>query len=226
MTVLKTAAPIIAASMIAGTLMSGLANINFQHNIHLPKEISAVEVVTQTSSYSIRHFPTVTVTDIRLKNELKGTDSVKSIIRVLQEAQSGDTVIFHLAGMGGDVDTLFLLVNNILMTKAHVIMSVEAPVYSAHAYLALFGNELKVAPLAFLMFHTSSGVNINCAAAQGTDRGVSNVEHCQGYQKANLTLSDSMILQAPLLTQEEKLSILFGHDVYIMSDDANQRLGT
>jgi len=36
-----------------------------------------------------------------------------NIIQVLRNAKEGDTITFHLAGYGGDVQTTILIINNL-----------------------------------------------------------------------------------------------------------------
>lgn len=165
-------------------------------------------------------FPTHKIYEITLGDEIKDQDPiVKEAIKVLQHANSGDTVIFHISGYGGDLQTAIWLINNIKITKAHTIMSVEGPSYSAHAYIAASGNELKIAPYTYLMFHTSSGYGIDCSVQTGTDRTVSNVEHCEAMLKYHLGLTNQYIDSISFLTPAEKDRIETGHDVYITSGD-------
>src|SRR6266404_6650555 len=84
------------------------------------------------------------VTNIRLDDEILGINSYKDVAQKLQDAKTGDVIIFHLAGYGGDVEGTMDLINNIQQSNAYVIMSVEAPVFSGHAYLAISGNELRM----------------------------------------------------------------------------------
>lgn len=153
--------------------------------------------------------------DIRFNDELGSPESIKSVIEVLQHAQSGDVVTFHIIGAGGVIDSLVQVINAIHSTKAHVVMSVEGPAYSAYAVLATQGHELKMAKYSFLMFHTSSLLNVDCKAFPGTDRGVSNVEHCQAYYDANMQLWYSLLSTIDVLSKAEKEAIVTGHDVYI-----------
>lgn len=217
-------AGIAIAALASLTVMSGMVNINFQHNVHVPVELSNGDIITQRRAYNLTPPFIHTVSDVRMKDEIKGTDSVKRITKVLQEAGYGDKVIFHIAGFGGVVDSVALIINNIKATKAYVVMSVEAPVYSGHAFLALFGHELKVSPYAFLMYHSTSGVDIDCSKETGTDRGQPTKDKCEAYKNANLTLFSNMLVDAPILTKYEKIRIMQGHDVYVQPSDVETRI--
>ncbi len=202
-----------------GVLLFAFAvpGVNFYHHLELPAfspidRISSYHVVNTTFPFLHKH------TDIRLETEFKGPERYYTVVKVLQEACKGDTVTFHLIGSGGQSDSLFLIVNNIRKSLAYVVMDVEGPVYSAHAYLAINGDKLYVSKYAFLMFHTSSVVNVDCSTQTGTDRGVSNVEHCEKFKQSEMFLSDILIASSNILTAAQKASIKSGHDVYIYAD--------
>lgn len=204
------------------SLILGLPTVHFQHHLNLPDfdkdKISSKEVLDLT--YPFYHKET----DIRLKTEIKGNATQRDVYRILNEAKDGDKVTFHLGGYGGDGFTMFQLINDIKTSKAYIKMIVESPVFSAHAYLATAGRELVMLPYSFLMFHTMSGYGTDCSKAVGTDRTVSNVEHCQASQDALDALSLKFITETPVMTMDEKLKVLTGHDVYISADVYNERV--
>lgn len=209
------------AILMLCALVLGLPTINFQHHLNLPdldkNKITVVEIVNFDYPYLHK------IIDIRLKSEIKGEDTQRDVYKILAEAQTGDTITFHLAGYGGDGFTMFELINNIKASKAIVSMIVEAPVFSAHAYLATAGQFLTMEPYSFLMFHTLSSYGTDCSKETGTDRTVSNVEHCQALQDTLNNISIKLIANTPILTLDEKLRILTGHDVYITADQYNER---
>jgi ATP-dependent protease ClpP protease subunit len=211
--------PAIVAALIMGTvLISGQGQMNIVHHEVLPQVLAEQQIIT------IKRGLFTDRVDIRLPSEIKGHESVRAVIKVLQEATTGDVIVFHLAGFGGEVETVFDLINNVHASKAHVIMSVEAPVYSGHAYLAVNGDELIMLPYSSLMFHTSSALGTDCTLETGTDRTVSNVEHCQSYLNNHFYLINKAIILAPVLTPLEKGQIISGHDVYITADEYNKRM--
>lgn len=226
---MKSYAPALAAAVIAVTAISGLIRINVDHHMNLPPELN-FGVVTSISEFNpqIRFgaIPRVytTHTDINMRNEIKDSATIIHILQALQQAKPGDTITFHLEGYGGAVDTVLLLISNIKLTKAFVTMSVEAPVYSGHAYLALFGDALVMSPYSFLMLHESSVIDIDCASQSGTDRGVSNVEHCQAFKLNNFLLGAQLVMDLPYVTPAEKQLIMNGHDVYLGPEDIQNRI--
>lgn len=213
---------VLLALCFALVTTSGLIKLNVNHWMHLPtfKE----DIVVERDSFNLLHLGFDKTFDIRMKDEIKGVDTVNSIIRVLQEADTNTTVVFHLAGYGGDIETLFRLVNEIHRSNAKVIGIVEAPVYSAHAYLAANIPLLIIDKYSYLMFHGSSILNTNCLTSTGEDRGVSNVYHCQMMKNSHLALTHELIWNTTVLTNEERVTIENGGDVYLFPKDIQKRL--
>lgn len=196
-------------------LVLGLVTVNVNHNLHLPQEVLTKDVVL-TKHFVNNHFPYLhTQTDIEFRQEIKDYETVRYVNVTLQEARKGDVVIFHLAGYGGSVNSVYNIVNNIRASRAKVIMSVEAPVYSGHAYLALSGDELRMSKNSYLMLHTTSGIDTDCSKETGLDRGISNVEHCQAMKDADMALFSQFLNSFPQLNPEELAQLNSGHDVYL-----------
>lgn len=208
--------PIIIALIAAVVLTSGRININFQHNMHLPAEIHNQNTIIQTQEF----FSRKRTTDIYIKDEIVTHKQVQDIVQVLNESVIGDIIKFHMTGYGGDVESVEYLINNIKKAKAHIIMLVEAPVYSGHAYITLSVSDIKVSPFAYIMIHTSSAVDIQCNTVEGKDRGIYKQIKCEQSKEAHLKTVNSLIDSLYVLTEDEKNRIKNGEDVYIHSDDA------
>lgn len=209
--------------IIAALVLWALAipGINIYHHLDLPK----LDPYRVTSHYILKSpFPFVHKEyEIRLENEIYSSFYYQDVQAVLQDADKGDIVLFHLHGFGGRVDTVQDLINNIHNTKAYVIMSVEAPVYSGHAYLAVNGNKLIMEKYSYLMFHYSDILNIDCNKDTGTDRGQLKSYHCQIHKNTEMYEDTAMILDMPVLTKQEKNDIFQGKDVYITADEYYKR---
>lgn len=153
--------------------------------------------------------------NIRLPGELGNIDTINNILIILDSASKHDIVVFHIKGYGGDVDTLLTLINNIKLSKAAIIMSVEGPTYSAYSVLATQGDELKMSKYSFLHFHTSSLVNLDCSQVKGSDRHVPNVVHCMADYKANMNVWNQLLDNIEVLTTKQKTLIKLGFDVFL-----------
>lgn len=178
-----------------------------------------------TSTFVNAQYPFMhTKTDIRLEEEIYASNiNYDDVLEVLQTAKRGDVVEFHLAGYGGDVQTAMYLIGNIKITKAYTIMSVEAPVYSAHAYIASQGDELRMAPYSYMMFHSSSVLDMDCSTAVGTDRGVPNTVHCAAFKENSVAQNIELLQNINILTTEEKVTIMEGYDVYLTKSEVDSR---
>lgn len=214
-----------AAAIMATVLLSGMGKMNLIHHEEVPPQLLENQVVTITPN----HFFGKTI-DIRMDSEITSDESVRPIIKALQEASWDDTVIMHMAGFGGEVETVENIINNMHASKAHVVVIVEAPVYSGHAYISASGDEIIMRPFTYMMFHTSSGYGTDCTKESkdydpnGTDRTVSNIEHCQVGLDAHLALVQKVLASFKILTPAELQSIETGHDLYLTSDEINKRL--
>lgn len=162
--------------------------------------------------------------DVYMSNSIGSTDTTIELIHLLKKTKWGDTITFHLAGYGGQVDTVAEIVNAANKSKANLVILVEGPVYSGHAYLAvLLPGKLHVDKYSYLMFHYSSILNDDCSSKKGFDRGVSEVEHCTMFRDAHTKMFNKMLDASKYLTQKEKTAILLGHDVYLHPEDIAKR---
>ncbi len=184
-----------------------------------------------------------TTYNVRLGAEMEGPDarSTQQIVNTLETAGRLDTVIFHIAGPGGNVDGMLNMINAVKLSKAHVIMSVEGPAYSAYAVVATQGDELRISDNALMMFHTTSLVNADCDTPidptidpltggfdpgydpEGLDRGVANKIHCAAYKDANMNLANALRDKIKILTAVEKAQIKAGYDVYLTPEEVRER---
>lgn len=215
-------AGVLAATIMASTLVSGFVHLNVDHHMNLPKEVVAKQEVTTRQASDDPRFKTVV--DIRLGAEIEGQDTLRQVMKALQEADDKTKIIMHINGVGGEVDTVMELADNVRSSKAYVVMSVESPSYSGHAYLATQGDELQMSPNSFLMFHTTSGYGFDCTKQKGKDRTVSNVEHCKAFQAAHLRLVNNFLDNISILTPAQKVAIKTGHDVYVFPEDVNKEV--
>jgi len=218
---------IVAVPLIVGAIfVSGFASINFYHNIVPPAGINFQTIIRAKTALKA-FYPFITQQyDIYLQDQIGKYNQTENIIECLNTAKTGDTVVFHLAGYGGSVESVERIINAVIASKAEVKMIVEAPVYSGHAFLAVAGDTLEVLPLSYMMFHTSSAMNVDCSSQQGYDRGQSNAVHCYKYIEAHLSTFYKLLLEhTSTLTSQEKIDVSNGLDVYINSDQVKERQG-
>lgn len=214
---------------ITGLLLVAFAipGVNFYHHWTQP-EINS-DRVSAVKHWSWRHFSYVKEITIRLETEITALENYRDIERALQEATYGDTITFHLAGYGGSLLTEQSLSSNIQRTRAITIMVVNAPVYSAHAYLAVSGDHIIMAPHSFLMFHAAATGDGNlisqrdCKSEVGMNRGVPNSEHCEADKRAMMRSEQVGLEGLKYLTRAEKDRLYTGNDVYLFPEDIEAR---
>lgn len=212
---------ILAVLITAIVMISGLVRLNIDHKLHLPSEISNPTSIIKSYTISSQALLGIgTVYDVYLKDEVSSYHQIANIeTEVFHNATKGDLINFHLAGYGGNADVFIRLINLVQNTQANVVMIVEAPIYSGHAYLAAAAKTIVMLPFTFMMFHTTSLYGYDCNQEQGTDRTVSNVDKCKVFYYNNVGLANAYIDTIRFLTSEEKALIKMGHDVYITSYD-------
>lgn len=168
--------------------------------------------------------------DIVLEDTIYNQIAYEDVISTIRNANSGDVVVLHLAGYGGRVDAATVLINSMHNSKAFIVTHVEAPVYSAHAYIAANGDKLIMDPYTFLMFHFSTVLNLDCDTPSkdydpnGLDRGVANQVHCNAAKIEEISVNTKILDDIKLLTKDEKNSIKMGYDIYIDKDTYDKRV--
>jgi len=211
---------IIAMSVVL-TLMSGRITINFQHNLHLPPELTNKTTIVNNSSI----FKKGQIYDVYLTEVI--SDSIfgyRDFVRLLDVATKEDSINIHLAGSGGAVDTSVYLINKIKATKATTTAIIEGNNYSGHAFIALSTNKFIFLPNTFLMFHTTSAVDAHCNLIEGMDRSQTITESCQQMIDNSQTLIHNVLEAMPGLTYDEKYLIISGKTLYISGEELNKRL--
>lgn len=153
------------------------------------------------------------------------------------ETATAETVIhIHLAGYGGQADTIYYLSNLINKSKAQVITDVEGNVMSAHAAIAMSGKVINVSPDTYFLFHYPAVVNPVtkeyvplkdiCGLLKGKDRGILNSENCYAEDSIENKLANRFFTTkvAPYLTKEEIKAYYEGRQVLILGNDMAFRL--
>lgn len=203
---------LILISLIVGTIMtSGLININFQHNLHLPKELT-----NKNGIYVSKHFKG-DIYDVYLASLIKdGNYDYREVYRTLDNATSRDQVVLHVSGNGGSVDTVAELVNHIDSSKAQILIKVTGSVYSGHAIIGSLSGKNITRELAYntiLYYHTESGFGTDCNKiehAQDLDRAMTNAQVCELVISAANELTNRLIDRVVYLTPLEKYFVKNG----------------
>lgn len=209
-------APVLAVILMAAVLTSGLVNINFQHNLHLPKEFTNQTRLVMSGNWAMGK-----QLDIYFKTVIKDQFEMQDLLVSLDSLGKGDKAVFHLAGQGGSGEVLVVIANHIKQAQdrgVKVIMNVEGDVYSAHAFLATIGDEMRLgsgAYGAYMYFHTVSIFETNCSIQKGKDRADSNAAVCQLMKNEWILKTNTIIEGINLLPRAAKDRIIKGHAVIV-----------
>ena len=213
---------LLIALFVGTVLLSQKAGINVLLHPDLSKVISTEKIYCHGIIYN--------TCSVRLTTSISKQEDYQEILQLLSDAKHGDQITFYLAGNGGSVDTTIQLYNAIKNTNAHVTMVLEGSVYSAHAYIALMGQELIVGDYIIFMLHRSSGyghAQETCAQNKGqTDRTQDLEKKCMEYQKAFAYQDESIVrgLLSKILTPAEIKKVLEGFDVLLTGAEVKSRL--
>ena len=174
----------------------------------------------------------VTVCDVYLSSAIEEEDAYIELYKKIASLTAKDALVLHLAGRGGDADTIMRLINTIKESKALFIAMVEGPVMSAHALLAVQANKIYVAPNAYFLFHKaalSGGRTIQeaCEKFHGKkDRGQDAQKQCENqlsFEMTNLNKLMAIYLK-PVLTSDELVQLFDGHELLIEGSEIARRL--
>lgn len=146
---MKAKSPLIlllAVSIMALTLASGLVEITFHHKPEFK--------VTDTSKLSCSKIDSIC--HLQLEDSIGSIDNYFQIADEARKIGPNYTIIVHLSGYGGHVKGMRYLESTLKQTGAHIVSVVEGDVYSAHAYLAVAFDELRVTGDYAMLFHTGS----------------------------------------------------------------------
>ncbi len=160
--------------------------------------------------------------NIYLDKDIEEPATAEAVINRLQTATKADTVVFHIACGGGNVDTTLWIINAIKATKAHTVMNIEGTTASGCSFIAFSGDEVHYSPYSSVLFHQSSSLGTTCTYLTGkVDRGQDAEAHCNAelriYERLlNNFFSD--LFSKGILTSEEIAAINRGAVLQILSD--------
>lgn len=137
------------------------------------------------------------------------------LLEILDNAQEGDVVNLDFYTPGGWVATGCLIANAILNTKAKVVGTAMSLTASIGAMMLCACHEIKIAPMATVMFHCSSGGGFG-KTPDVEDRAV----------QMNAYFKELMYKVGTRLLTTDEIDHLFSSrtDVFKSADELNERL--
>lgn len=211
-------------ALVLTVLLMGCSKPRVQEGAVLEKaQLVGIERETQVGLFLVK---TTDYAVIMPKN-IAYTEQFSDVYHILLTAKKGSTVTFVIEGNGGRIDIFLKLASLIKQSDAHVVMNVVGDVSSAHAFLSLEGDELKVTPYAHFMFHHSSVLNADTGwyedYKEEKDRGLSLIDKIKAGKAAHLKDFGDFIADTEELTDEDLVKIFDGHDVFIEAEEIKRR---
>lgn len=194
----------------------GFMNVNLYHHLTLPKEVLNRNTIETKTILTLRPPFFHKQSDVYMVDTINSYKQIEDVIIVLNDASSGDKINIHLAGFGGGVEQVERILNAMTSSKALVTTIVEAPVYSGHAFIALYGTVEVFKPFSYVMLHTSSGYDEDCSTQKGMDRGMTAAaEVCQVIKDAHMSLVNKVIWGMHNISVDTQMDIITGKSVVV-----------
>lgn len=136
------------------------------------------------------------------------------LIDALYSGKPTETIIIHLNTPGGRLDITMQILNALAASEADVITIADGEVASAGSLILFASSQIAVQPFSYVMIHDGSGGNL----------GKINENLKQAQFIANLTASVYKKIYQPFFTEEEVNAILDGKDMWLTSEEVNERI--
>lgn len=173
--------------------------------------------------------------DVYFMSSIGAEDNYISLYKLLESAAPGQHINLHLSGNGGYMSAVYHLANAIELSKAEITTIVEGPVYSAHAFISMFGRHVKIANNALFMFHLPAVKvgedNIlpeaSCIVLSGHfDRGIDAVQKCVQSEHAEQAMFDRLFYTyvSKYLTSQEIKGLYAGENIIVPGHDMDLRI--
>lgn len=214
--IFNSVAVIIAAVIMACVLLSGRAEINFNHtpNWEEFKHHGVFKIQRESGLYSIY-----------LSEEIKDESDYSDLIMWINQHKDEREIKVYLSGYGGSVASTLNLINTMRASPTKFTAVMYGNLYSAHAVLALNMDTIKYTnPNLFFMLHMPA-VEVKgewilldkfCEKERGKNRGVSKKDKCfLGLKNMNLMADIVLFNKIKLMMDEKELKEYNkGGDVY------------
>ncbi len=222
---------VLAVVVIAGTVAGAEGLIYF-----IPKGPTLGTTMIKPDKFILSDKCNGKVCQVYFSDSISGPEDYVQLANQLAMADKETTINIHLIGNGGRADTIAYLTNVINSSKAKVVMHVDGNVFSAHAMIAFSGDELKISPLSYFLFHYPAAMDpltkeyvppaSICNYYRGLDRGISSKDKCLEEMKVEQIIYNTFFYTkiAPYLTKEEIKRYNEGYEVLITGVEMQKRV--
>ena len=136
------------------------------------------------------------------------------LLDALYNGTEADTIYIHINTMGGYLDTAIELIQAMSTTPAHVITCADGLVASAGSLLFFSGHAFVVGKFCEVMLHDGSGgpygkFNENKKSIDSSSKRLELLYHS---------------VYEPFFTKKEVAKVLKGEDLYLLSEEVEERI--
>lgn len=145
---------------------------------------------------------------------IEDEDDYIDLIDALYQGKPTETIVIHLNTPGGRLDITMQILNALKTSDADVICIADGEVASAGTLILFAAKQIAVQPYSYVMLHDGS---------EGT-RGKVNENLKQATFTAKLLAKLAKDIYIPFFTEAEVDAILDGKDMWLMSEEVNERI--
>ena len=149
-----------------------------------------------------------------ISGAIEDEEDYTDLIDALYTGKSNETIIIHLNSPGGRLDVTMQILNALKVSDADVITVADGEVASAASLILFASQQIAVQPYSYIMIHDGSGGNF----------GKLNENLKQASFIAELTKKLYRDIYIPFLTEEEVDKVLDGKDMWLSSEEVNERV--
>lgn len=149
-----------------------------------------------------------------INDAIEDADDYVELIDALYQGQPNHTIYIHLNTPGGRLDVTMQIINAIRSSEATVVGIADGQVASAGSLILFSCPNIGVQPMSYVMLHDASEgslgkVSENLRQAQFTSKLINKIAHS---------------VYEPFFTKEEIDEILDGKDMWLSSEDVEERI--
>lgn len=151
---------------------------------------------------------------IYLNSVLERPNKYNELFNLIRTAVPNDTINLYLNGVGGDLFTAMQLINALSVSDADVYAIADGQLISAHTLIFLSCRKFIIHDSCLFMFHNfTSGTY-----GKGNEQKAEIFAITEWFEKVVKQI------YVPFLSEDEFIRIVRGEDIWMLSDEINERL--
>jgi ATP-dependent Clp protease protease subunit len=149
-----------------------------------------------------------------INGPIEDEDDYVDLIDALYQGKANETIVLHLNTPGGRLDITMQIINAMRVSDANVVTVADGMVASAGSLLLFASENIGISPYSYVMMHDGSeGVG-----------GKLNENAKQVLFSQKLMRKLAFDIYKPFFSDEEIEAVLEGKDLWLMSDEVEERI--